>query len=70
MVSREDKRLTLNIPEAAELLGISRVLGYELVARGEFPVPVIRLGAKRIVVSRRAIMELLGDTQGVESDVA
>jgi excisionase family DNA binding protein len=49
-------RLTLTVEEAAQLLGISRALGYELVARGE--VPSIRLG-RRIVVPRRALDTLL-----------
>ncbi|MGI8683849.1 MAG: helix-turn-helix domain-containing protein [Acidimicrobiales bacterium] len=49
-------RLTLTVEEAAQLLGISRALGYELVARGE--LPSIRLG-RRIVVPRRALDALL-----------
>ena len=31
------RRLTVSVTEAAELLGISRALAYELVARGELP---------------------------------
>ncbi|MGH9154496.1 MAG: helix-turn-helix domain-containing protein [Acidimicrobiales bacterium] len=49
-------RLTLTVEEAAQLLGISRALGYELVARRE--LPSIRLG-RRIVVPRRALEALL-----------
>ena len=56
-------RLTLTVEEAAGLLGISRALGYELVARGE--VPSIRLG-RRIVVPRRALDTLL-DTATTEA---
>lgn len=52
----DNDRLTLTVEEAARLLGISRALGYELVARGE--VPSIRLG-RRIVVPRRALDTLL-----------
>lgn len=48
------KRRTLNIPEAAELLGISRGLAYELARRDELPVPVLCLGRRR-VVSRAAL---------------
>jgi excisionase family DNA binding protein len=48
--------LTLTVEEAARLLGISRALGYELVARGE--LPCVRLG-RRIVVPRRALIALL-----------
>ncbi len=52
----DTNRLTLTVEEAARLLGISRALGYELVARGE--LPSIRLG-RRIVVPRRALEALL-----------
>lgn len=55
----DDDRLTLTVEEAARLLGISRALGYELVAEGE--VPSIRLG-RRIVVPRRALDTLLDTT--------
>jgi excisionase family DNA binding protein len=49
-------RLTVTVPEAGELLGISRGLAYELVQRGE--LPAVRLG-RRIVVPVRAIEALL-----------
>jgi excisionase family DNA binding protein len=51
-----DGRLVLSVTEAARLLGISRALAYELVARGE--LPSLRLG-RRIVVPRRALEALL-----------
>jgi excisionase family DNA binding protein len=51
-----DGRLVLSVTEAAGLLGISRGLAYELVARGE--LPSLRLG-RRIVVPRRALEDLL-----------
>jgi excisionase family DNA binding protein len=54
-------QLVLSVTEAAGLLGISRGLAYELVARGE--LPSLRLG-RRIVVPRRALESLL------EPDVA
>lgn len=53
------ERQTLNIEDAARRLGINRSTAYELVRRGEFPVPIIRLG-RRIVVSRHALDALLG----------
>ena len=52
------QKMTLSIPEVAETLGISRNLAYELAARGELP-GTIRLGQKRIVVSRMQIENLL-----------
>ncbi|MDP8991538.1 MAG: excisionase family DNA-binding protein [Actinomycetota bacterium] len=42
-----DDRLTISVEEAAKLLGISRGLAYELVARGE--LPSLRLGRRRVV---------------------
>ncbi len=51
--------LVMTIPEAAMALGISRGLAYELAKRDELPVKVIRLGEKRLVVSRRALEDLL-----------
>ena len=50
-----ESRLTLSVDEAAALLGISRALAYELIARRE--LPSLGLG-RRIVVPRRAL-ELL-----------
>ncbi len=52
-------RLTVDLPVACALLGISRTLGYELVRRGEFPVPVMRFG-RRVVVPVHAICIKLG----------
>ena len=54
----ERERLTLSVEEAGRLLGISRALAYELVARGE--LPSLRLG-RRIVVPRRALERLVDD---------
>jgi excisionase family DNA binding protein len=50
------ERLVLSVPEAAGMLGISRRLAYELVARGE--LPALRLGG-RIVILRRPLERLL-----------
>jgi excisionase family DNA binding protein len=51
-----DRRLSLTVTEAAEMLGISRTLAYQLVARGE--LASLRMG-RRIVVPRRALESLL-----------
>ncbi len=51
-------RVTYTVTEAAGVLGISRALAYELVARGE--LPSIRLG-RRIVVPAAALRSLLED---------
>jgi len=51
-----EERLTLTVEEAARLLGISRALAYQLVARDE--IPSVRLG-RRLLVPRRALDALL-----------
>jgi excisionase family DNA binding protein len=51
------ERLALTVTEAAAVLGISRALAYELVARNE--LPSIRLG-RRLVVPKVALLEMLG----------
>jgi excisionase family DNA binding protein len=56
MAKKEGLKLTLTIPEASKLLGISRGLGYEAARRGE--IPTVRIGG-RIVVSRSALEEML-----------
>ncbi len=57
--------ITLRVEEAAELLGISRSLGYELVASGQ--LPSVRLG-RRIVVPRRALDAILGQGSADTTD--
>ena len=54
------ERLVLTVTEAAGVLGISRALAYELVARGE--LPSIRLG-RRVVVPRARLAAMVA---GVE----
>lgn len=56
-----DDRLTLTVDEAADLLGISRSLAYELVRVGE--LPSLRLG-RRILIPRRVIYELVEEPLG------
>lgn len=57
-----EKSLVMTVEEAAELLGISRGLAYELVRRRE--LPAIRLG-RRLVVPRRKLLALIdGDEVG------
>ena len=50
------KRMVLSVTEAAEVLGISRSLAYDLVARGELPAR--RFGG-RIVVLLGPLQRLL-----------
>lgn len=58
-----DKRLTLTVPEVAELLGISVISAYNLAKRQDFPA--IRVG-KRVVIPRAAFdrwLEMAADQQ-------
>jgi len=55
---RSEERLTYTISEAAAKLGISRNLAYELARRGQLP-GVIKLGQKRLVVSKVQLQNLL-----------
>ena len=52
---------TFSVVETAQLLGIGRALAYDLARRGELP-GVIRLGQKRLRVSRVALERFLQQT--------
>jgi excisionase family DNA binding protein len=53
-----EQRLTYSVREVAIILGISKNLCYSLAKDGKLP-GVIRLGDKRLVVSRAALIKLL-----------
>ena len=55
-------RLTMTVEETAVALGISRNLAYEAVRGGR--IPAIRIG-RRLLVPRRALENVLQDTQSV-----
>lgn len=62
--SADRLRQVFTVSEAADVLGISRTLAYDLVAKGQ--LPAIRLG-RRIVVPAQALHALLtaaSDGQG------
>ena len=50
------EKLIYTVPQAGELLGISRGLAYQLAKEGK--IPVIKLG-KRLVVPKLALQKLL-----------
>jgi excisionase family DNA binding protein len=52
----ETESLTLTIPQAAELLGISVSKAYEAARAGD--LPTVKIGA-RVLVSRRRLEELI-----------
>ena len=56
--------LTVSIEEAAAALGIGRQLAYRLARENALPVPVLRVGRRRLLVPRAALMRLLEGTGG------
>lgn len=56
---QNSERLTLNLPELAKILGISKGNCYSLAQQNRLPVPVIKLGTRRMVVSWKAVENLL-----------
>ena len=56
---QDNERLTMTIPEFAAAMGCSKYLAYSLAAEDKLPVKVIRLGENRMVVSRKAVLDLL-----------
>jgi excisionase family DNA binding protein len=54
----ECPRRTITIPEAAEMLGVSRNAAYEAAKRGE--IPSIRIG-KRVLVPLAALERMLAN---------
>lgn len=56
------QRQTMNIEDVAKVLGISRARAYQLAKNDDLPIPVIKIGNRK-VVSIRAVEALLGRTQ-------
>jgi excisionase family DNA binding protein len=50
------KKLTISVPEAAQLLGVSRMTAYSAVREGT--IPSLRIG-RRVLVPRVALERLL-----------
>lgn len=48
----------LDVPRAAQVLGIGRSLAYELVRRGEWPTAVLRIG-RLIKIPSGPLVELV-----------
>jgi len=51
-----EKRLCITVPEAAEMLGISRNFAYDLVKQKQ--LPVVKFG-KRLLIPRLALEKML-----------
>ena len=54
------EKRTYSIPEAAQVLGISRSLAYELTRTGK--LPIIKLGKKRKVIPIIAVEKMLNES--------
>lgn len=48
----------VDVPTAAAVLGVSRATAYRLIASGNWPTPVLKLGQYRI--QRTALLKVLG----------
>ena len=57
------EKATMSVPEAAKFLGISRSLAYRLVEVGQ--IHSVRLGAKRIVIPRDAVEQIISAAKSV-----
>ncbi len=67
----DNERLTMTITEFAAAMGCSKYLAYSLAEEDKLPVKVIRLGENRMVVSRKAVLDLLDATDAnTEVEVA
>jgi len=53
------EQLCIDIPTAGKMLGVSRATAYEMARLGQ--LPVIRCGARRMVVSMPALRRMLED---------
>lgn len=51
--------VVVDVVTAGEVLGMGRTAAYEMARRGDFPVPVLRLG-RRYRVATAHLRELLG----------
>ena len=62
---------TVDIPTAAQALSIGRTLAYQLANAGQFPVRVLRLGARYRVVTGGpdGLLAALGMTPGADGQL-
>jgi excisionase family DNA binding protein len=65
MKAASSEPLTLSLSEAAGLLGIGASTAYRLCSRGEFPVPVLRIGGTVRVSTKRLNEYIDGDAESV-----
>ena len=56
----------VDVPTAAEALGLSRTSAYELIRTGAWPTPVFRLG-RLIRIPTAPLLDLLGISESSEA---
>lgn len=60
-----DETLCISVTVAARMLGVSRNTGYEMARLGQ--LPIIRCGQRRLLVPRAALLKMLEETKGKNS---
>ena len=60
-----EQALTLSIPEAAKVLGISRYSAYEAARRGD--IPILKIGKLRRVPKAKLMRIIEGDTEAKQT---
>ena len=63
MSEHTDTRKTVDVAEASQELGINKLTAYDSIRRGDFPLPVIKIG-RRYVIPRAALERLLAGESG------
>ncbi len=58
--------LCISVTAAARMLGVSRNTGYEMARLGQ--LPIIRCGQRRLLVPRAALLKMLEETKGKNSN--
>ena len=58
--------LCISVTAAARMLGVSRNTGYEMARLGQ--LPIIRCGQRRLLVTRAALLKMLEETKGKNSN--
>jgi excisionase family DNA binding protein len=67
MTDLESLPVTITVEQAGQILGVARGTAYEAARTGQ--LPVIRLG-RRLLVPRARLLELLGEPNGSNGEVA
>jgi hypothetical protein len=56
-----------DVTTAGRVLGIGRATAYHLIARGAFPVPVVKVTRNRWIVPTAPLLKLLGLDDGPDA---